>query len=105
MQVGEQKKLLGPSALDGVDNKLTPPKPLVDVNLYELDAKGRKKMGVGELPGSLGDALVELSKDKVLIDALGTSAYEAFSRAKGAEWDEYRLHVSDYEIERYLETA
>jgi glutamine synthetase len=93
------------AALDGIDNKLTPPKPLNNVNLYHLDAKDRKKLGVGELPGSLGDALTELSKDKVLVDALGASAYEAFVRAKTEEWDEFRLRVSDYEIERYLETA
>ncbi len=93
------------AALDGIDNKLTPPKPLNNVNLYHLDAKDRKKMGVGELPGSLGEALGELSKDKVLVDAMGESAYEAFVRAKTEEWDEFRLRVSDYEIERYLETA
>ena len=93
------------AALDGVDNKLTPPKPLNNVNLYHLDAKERKKLGVGELPGSLGESLVELSKDKVLVEALGPSAYDAFMRAKTEEWDEFRLRVSDYEIERYLETA
>jgi glutamine synthetase len=93
------------AALDGIDNKLTPPKPLNNVNLYHLDAKERKKLGVGELPGSLGEALLELSKDKVLVDALGESAYEAFIRAKTEEWDEYRTRVTDYEIERYLETA
>jgi glutamine synthetase len=93
------------AALDGIDNKLTPPKPLNNVNLYHLDAKDRKRMGVGELPGSLGEALGELSKDKVLVEAMGGSAYEAFVRAKTEEWDEFRLRVSDYEIERYLETA
>ena len=93
------------AALDGMDNDLTPPKPLNNVNLYHLDAKERKKMGVGELPGSLAEALNELAKDKVLVDALGPVAYEAFNRAKWEEWDEYRIHVTDYEIERYLETA
>ncbi|MGZ9165921.1 MAG: type I glutamate--ammonia ligase [Anaerolineales bacterium] len=93
------------AALDGIDNKLTPPKPLNNVNLYHLDAKERKKLGVGELPGSLADALTELGKDKVLVDALGPVAYEAFNRAKWEEWDDFRLRVSDYEIERYLETA
>jgi glutamine synthetase len=93
------------AALDGIDNNLTPPKPLNNVNLYHLDAKERKKMGVGELPGSLAEALNELAKDKVLTDALGPIAYEAFNRAKWEEWDEYRIHVTDYEIERYLETA
>ncbi len=93
------------AGLDGVDNKLTPPKALNNINLYHLDEKERKEHGIGELPGSLGESLVELSNDKVLIEGIGTSAYEAFMRAKTEEWDEYRLHVSDYEIERYLETA
>jgi len=93
------------AALDGVDNKLTPPKPLNNINLYHLDAKERRRMKIGELPGSLGESLAELSKDKVLVDALGASVYEAFMRAKTEEWDEFRLRVSDYEIERYLETA
>ena len=93
------------AALDGMDNKLTPPNALNNINLYHLDEKERKKLKVGELPGSLGESLVELSKDKVLVEALGPSAYEAFMRAKTEEWDEFRLRVSDYEIERYLETA
>ena len=37
--------------------------------------------------------------------ALGETLYEAFTRAKWEEWDDYRTHVSDYEIERYLEQA
>jgi len=62
-------------------------------------------MGVGELPGSLADALTELDKDEILKTALGSTMYEAFTRAKWEEWDDYRLHVTDYEVERYLETA
>ncbi len=93
------------AALDGIDKNLTPAKPLNNVNLYHLEPKERKKMGVGELPGSLAEALNELAKDKVLVEAIGPVAYEAFTRAKWEEWDEYRIHVTDYEIERYLETA
>ena len=37
--------------------------------------------------------------------ALGGMTYEAFTRAKWEEWDEFRLRVTDYEIQRYLETA
>ncbi len=93
------------AALDGIDNKLTPPKPLNNVNLYHLEAKERKKLDVGELPGSLAEALADLDKDAVLKDALGPVMYEAFYRAKAEEWDDYRIHVTDFEIERYLETA
>jgi len=93
------------AALDGIDNKMTPPAPLNNVNLYHLTAEERAKMGVGSLPGSLAEALDELAKDNVLVKALGSNIYEAFSRAKREEWDEYRIHVTDYEIERYLEVA
>jgi glutamine synthetase len=93
------------AALDGIDCNYVPPQPLNNVNLYHLDKKERKKLGVGELPGSLAEALRELEKDTVLRDALGPVVFETFTRAKWAEWDEFRLNVSDYEIERYLETA
>ncbi len=93
------------AALDGIDRKMTPPAALNNVNLYHLDVEERARMGVGSLPGSLVEALTELDKDKVIVDALGSVTYEAFARAKREEWDDYRLSVTDYEIERYLEVA
>lgn len=93
------------AGLDGIDNELTPPTPLNNVNLYELNKAERAKMGVGELPGSLAEALTELDKSKVLKTSLGATIYEAFTRAKWEEWDAFRTSVSDWEVERYLETA
>ncbi len=93
------------AALDGIEKGMNPPAPLNNLNLYQLTKEERTKMGVGELPGSLADALVELEKDEVLKTALGPTLYEAFVRAKWEEWDEYRLHVTDYEVKRYLERA
>jgi glutamine synthetase len=49
--------------------------------------------------------LRELEGDSVLRAALGESAYEAFRRAKWEEWNEYRIAVADWEVERYLEAA
>jgi glutamine synthetase len=93
------------SALDGIERNLTPPKPLNNLNVYHLTKVDRKKMKIDSLPGSLAEALNELEKDKVLQAALGPSTYEAFKRAKWAEVDAYRTHVTDWEVERYLETA
>jgi len=93
------------AALDGVDNNMSPPAPLNNVNLYELNKAERTKMGVGELPGSLAEALTELDKDETLKTALGSTIYEAFTRAKWEEWDAFRTAVSDWEVQRYLETA
>lgn len=93
------------AALDGIEHNMVPPSPLNNVNLYHLSAEERTELGVKELPGSLAEALMELEKDEVVKAALGDVTYEAFSRAKWAEWDEYRTRVTDFEIERYLETA
>ncbi len=93
------------AALDGIDRELKPPKPLINVNVYHLDEADRKKLNISSLPGSLAEALSELEKDKVLQAALGPTTYEAFRRAKWEEWDQFRIRVTDLEVERYLETA
>jgi glutamine synthetase len=92
------------SALDGMDNNTVPPAPLNDVNVYELTREERKVMEIVELPASLREALNELEGDEVIKNALGDSLYTAFTRAKWAEWDDYRLNVMDWELARYLET-
>jgi len=93
------------SALDGIDNHLEAPAPLNNVNVYHLTAEERTQMGISSLPGSLAEALHELDGDAVLKDALGPIMYEAFHRAKWAEVEEYRMRVTDWEVERYLEVA
>jgi glutamine synthetase len=93
------------AALDGIDKGLLPPKPLNNINVYRLTEEERRKMKIDSLPGSLSEALDELRRDKVIQDALGPVVYDAFMRAKTAEWNEYRIHVTDWEVERYLEIA
>lgn len=93
------------AALDGIDKNLTASKPLNNINLYHLNKEERAKLGVTELPGSLSESLGELAKDEVLKSALGSTLYEAYMRAKLEEADDFRLRVTDYEIEKYLETA
>jgi len=48
--------------------------------------------------------LEELEADSLLHDALGEHIMSAYLRAKRTEWDEYRIQVSQWELERYLET-
>jgi len=93
------------AGLDGIENKITCPAPLNNVNVYHLSPEERIERNIDSLPGSLTEAMRELDKDAVLKDALGTEIYAAFERAKWAEIEEYRTRVSDWEIERYLETA
>ena len=93
------------AALDGIDHELECPPPLNNVNVYHMTPEERAASNVLELPGSLSEALRELENNQVLKDALGTVIYEAFNRAKWSEVEENRMKVTDWEVERYLETA
>jgi glutamine synthetase len=81
------------------------PEPLNEINVYQLSREERVEQNIAELPGSLAEALHILDADQVLKDALGPSAYESFERAKWAEVEEYRTKVTDWELDRYLETT
>jgi len=93
------------AALDGIEKNMMPPAALNNVNLYHLEEEERLRLGVKELPRSLAEALSDLEQDEVIKAALGAVLYEAFTRAKWEEWDEFRIRVTDWEVERYLEVA
>ncbi len=93
------------AALDGVDNSISPPEPLNEINVYQLTREELERQKIAELPGSLSEALRLLDEDKVLKDSLGPAAYESFIRAKWAEVEEYRTRVTDWELSRYLDIA
>jgi len=93
------------AALDGIDRQLACPQPLNNLNVYHLTPEERQSMGIAELPGSLAEALRELDTNTVLQEALGPVMYAAFRRAKWAEIEEYRMRVTDWEVERYLEVT
>lgn len=93
------------AGLDGIDNHMEAPAGLNNVNIYHLTAEERAEMGIEALPGSLAEAMRELENDEVIKAALGEATYKAFARAKWAEVEDYRMKVSDWEVERYLATA
>jgi glutamine synthetase len=90
------------AGLDGVERKLSPPEP-VEENLYHFDSAKLSSRGIRQLPGTLREAVDELSADAVIGDALGEHILERFVEAKNEEWDEYRMQVSAWEVDRYLE--
>ncbi|NBR98754.1 MAG: type III glutamate--ammonia ligase, partial [Betaproteobacteria bacterium] len=61
-----------------------------------------KRRGIRVLPQNLKEALDALEKDGVVMGALGDLAPE-FVNLKRMEWVEYMRHVSDWEVENYLQ--
>jgi glutamine synthetase len=91
------------AGLEGIKQKLKPPKP-VEEDVYNLDEAGRAKKNIDTLPYSLWYAVKELRKDKLVQAALGEHTYERYIEAKTKEWDEFRIQVTKWELDKYLET-
>ncbi len=89
------------AGLNGVEKgyDLAPP---AEVNLRASDEEERRALGIEMLPMSLWDAVRITENSELVRDTLGVHLFESFIRNKKVEWDRYRTHVTDYEIERYL---
>ncbi len=90
------------AGLDGIEKKMTAPEPVED-DIFEMGPEEIERRGIGSVAGSLKEALDALEQDAVVREALGEFTYEKFIAAKTAEWDSYRIAVSEWELERYLE--
>jgi len=89
------------AGLEGMEKRYDLPDP-VEEDIFEMSSKERKKRGIGELPGNLYAAILETEKSEIIRRALGEHIFNKFIENKKIEWDMYRVHVSRYEVERYL---
>ncbi len=89
------------AGLDGVKNKMTPP-PSTDVNIYDMTPNQKKRAKIASMPASLLEALAEFKKNPLSKATLGDHIFEKYIANKEAEWDSYRIAVTDWEIENYM---
>lgn len=87
------------AGLDGVNKGLQPPAP-AEEDLYHIGEERRRELKT--MPGSLAEAIEELEADPLMREALGDHIFERYIEAKRLEWDEYRISVSKWELDRYL---
>jgi glutamine synthetase len=87
--------------IDGIKNKTKPPAP-VEEDVYEFDDRKLAKFYIKTMPSSLGEAIKELEKSKIIKETLGELTFNRYIDAKKKEWDDYRLQVTRWEIDRYL---
>jgi glutamine synthetase len=84
------------AGLDGVRRKLDPGEP-VNVDPATLSDKERRSRGIARLPTSLGEALDELERDEVLMEALGPLRRTAYLAVKRSEVASFAAHDAAYE--------
>jgi len=89
------------AGMDGVERQLPLPPPLEEDDRVDGGISAERRF-VGSLPCSLVEALGALREDDAMVEGLGSTLVERFVEAKRIEWEQYRAHVTDWELERYL---
>ena len=89
------------AGLKGVEGKYPLPEP-VEHDIFEMDAKARAEAGITSLPGSLWEAVEEFKQSVMANEVLGDHIFGKVIANKEKEWDMFRTHVTDFEINRYL---
>jgi len=90
------------AGLDGIRKEL----PVPEANEENIYTSGASQKGsqLNVLPVSLEEAVNELEKDTVIREALGAHVFDRFIIAKREEWEDYRLEVTSWELNKYLRT-
>ena len=73
-----------------------------EVNVFEMTAEERTALDIDLLPGTLDEAIRATEESELMRECLGEHVFESLLKNKRIEWDAYRAHVTDFELERYL---
>jgi len=90
------------SGLDGIERGLECGAP-VNRNIFEMSHREKRRLKITQLPSNLSEALIHLSKDRVMKSALGDHIYTHFQLNKQREWDNYIKEIHGWELRRYLD--
>ena len=89
------------AGLKGIEEDYEVPKP-IEENVYEMSPSEREKRGITTLPSSLLEAVHLTEKSELVKETLGEHVFENFIANKKIESDDYRVQVTEYELNRYL---
>ena len=89
------------AGLKGIQEGYPLPPP-VEEDIFEMSEEARKRHGIESLPGNLYEAIQLTEKSELVREALGDHIFQKFIDNKKIEWDQYRTHVSQFELEKYL---
>ena len=89
------------AGLEGIEKGYELPEPM-ERNLYHLSPDERKKLGIEQLPETLGEAIEIAAESELILKTLGEHVFTRFIEIKRQEWEDYRTQLSAWEMEKYL---
>jgi len=89
------------AGLEGVEKGYELPEPM-EQNLYHLPPSERARLGIEQLPETLGEAIELTAESELALRTLGEHTFNRYIEIKRQEWDDYRAQVTQWELDRYL---
>jgi glutamine synthetase len=89
------------AGLEGIEKGYDLPEPM-EKNLYHLSLDDRRRLGIEQLPATLGEAIEITADSELVLRTLGEHMLNRFVELKRKEWDDYRVQVTPWELDRYL---
>lgn len=90
------------AGLYGIENKIDPPAP-VEEDIYGFGEKEIERKKLKTVCETLHVAMQEMKHSELMRNVLGEHAFSEYYEIKKKEWNEFRLQVSNWEVEKYLE--
>jgi glutamine synthetase len=89
------------AGLEGIEHGYELPEPM-EKNLYHLSPDDRRRLGIEQLPENLGEAIEITAESELVLRTLGEHMFNRFVEIKRREWEDYRVQVTQWELDRYL---
>jgi glutamine synthetase len=89
------------AGLEGIEHGYELPDPM-EKNLYHLSPDERRRLGIDQLPETLGEAIELTAQSELVLRTLGEHMFNRYIEIKRQEWDDYRVQVTPWELQRYL---
>jgi glutamine synthetase len=89
------------AGLEGIERGYELPEPM-EQNLYHLAPDDRRRLGIEQLPETLGEAIEITAESELVLRTLGEHMFNRFVEIKRQEWEDYRVQVTPWELDRYL---
>jgi glutamine synthetase len=89
------------AGLEGIERGYELPEPM-EKNLYHLSPDERKRLGIEQLPETLGEAIELTAESELVLRTLGEHIFNRYVEIKRQEWEDYRVQVTAWELDRYL---
>jgi glutamine synthetase len=89
------------AGLEGIEKGYELPEPM-EKNLYHLSPDERRRLGIEQLPATLGEAIELTAESELVLRTLGEHTFNRYVEIKRQEWEDYRVQVTRWELDRYL---